>query len=86
MEIPDEAAASRAEPTPGPERATCRCGHDRSHTMVSPSADYSVLGWAFILVGVSWEPKAISFVCRTCDQVVERIRDPKAMAQVRLAG
>ncbi len=90
-QIPEEAARSRSLPSeparvPGRERPTCRCGHDRTHTMVSPSADYTMIGWAFILVGVSWEPTCISFVCRACDEVVERVRDPKEMAQIRLAG
>lgn len=69
-----------------PHLPRCGCGHDRTHTMVSPSAEYTMLGWAFILVGVSWEPTAISFVCRTCNQVVERVVDPKEMATIRLAG
>jgi hypothetical protein len=70
----------------GREPPRCKCGHDRNHPMVSPQADYSFFGWAFILVGVSWEPKSIEFVCRTCGESVERLVDPKLMKSVRLAG
>ena len=91
----DFAPAETAEPTAPAEaarapataaRRTCRCGFDRDHTMVSPAADYSFIGWVAILTGISWEPKAVTFTCRRCDQVLETVSDPVEMKKVRLFG
>lgn len=70
----------------GREPPRCGCGHDRGHPLVSPSPEYSVVGWFFILLGVSWDPIAIDFVCRRCLERLERIDDPEAMKRVRVAG
>lgn len=70
----------------GREPPRCGCGHHREHPFVSPEPHYTALGWFFILLGVSWEPVFIAFVCRRCSDEVERIDDPRAMASVRLYG
>jgi len=54
--------------------------------MVSAAGDYSFIGWFFILLGVSWDPSAISFVCRMCDEIIERIDDPQEMRAIRVDG
>lgn len=79
-EMPDPVAAAAA-----PAR-TCKCGHDRGHTMVSPSPTYSFLGWVAILIGISWEAEAIDFTCRRCGQTFDRLTDPAAIKRVRLFG
>jgi hypothetical protein len=70
----------------GRDPPACQCGHDRKHPMVSPLAEYSFVGWCFILVGCSWEPRSITFQCRVCEENVERIDDPREMKTIRLAG
>jgi hypothetical protein len=70
----------------GRDPPRCPCGFAREHPMVSPSPEYSFFGWAFILLGVSWRPLRILFVCRVCTFELDRIDDPKEMARVRLAG
>jgi hypothetical protein len=54
--------------------------------MVSPSAEYTFGGWCLILVGISATPTMVKFVCRTCDQVVETVRDVAEIKQIRLYG
>jgi len=54
--------------------------------MVSPQGEYSFIGWCFILIGVSWDPRSITFQCRVCDETVERVDDPRVMRTIRLAG
>ena len=68
------------------EPPRCRCGHDKKHPVVSPSAEYTVLGWFLTLMGISARPTAIKFVCRRCDEVVEKTTDPALMAETRLWG
>lgn len=68
----------------GPRR--CRCGHDRHHTMVSPSGEYTFLGWCLILFGISAKPRAIRFQCRQCDELILRTTDPTTIAETRLWG
>jgi len=54
--------------------------------MVSPQPEYSFFGWCFILVGVSWVPRTVTFQCRVCDENIEIITDPRQIAALRLAG
>ena len=68
------------------EPARCACGHDRTNVMVSPSAEYTFGGWCLILIGISATPIAVSYVCRRCGQKLERITDPKEIAETRLWG
>jgi hypothetical protein len=48
----------------------CRCGHDRSHYMVTPAPVYGVGGWARVFIGISTRPKRIEYHCRRCDEVI----------------
>ncbi|MBK6512692.1 MAG: hypothetical protein IPG04_00900 [Polyangiaceae bacterium] len=54
--------------------------------MVSPSAEYTFGGWCLILIGISATPTAVNYVCRRCGQKLERITDPKEIAETRLWG
>ena len=54
--------------------------------MVSPSGEYSFLGWALILMGISAEPRAIRFQCRRCDQLIARSTDRAVIGETRLWG
>lgn len=74
-----------ATPTATPAK-TCACGHDRTHTMVSPNPKYSFVGWVAILTGISWEPQHIDFTCRRCGQTFDRMTDPAEIKRVRLFG
>jgi hypothetical protein len=81
------AAAETAPPTSNPVPAPrCACGHDKHHPLVSASAQYTPGGWFLTLMGISAKPKAIEFVCRRCDGLVERSTDPKLIAETRLWG
>lgn len=80
---PEAAESSAARPE---AMKKCRCGHDKSHHMVSPSGEYSFLGWVAILLGISAEPKSIKFQCRQCDTIIERSKDPAVISQTRLWG
>jgi hypothetical protein len=64
----------------------CRCGHDRNHPLVSPSAQYTFTGWFLTMVGISARPTSIKFICRRCDQVVDTTTDPTLIAETKLWG
>jgi hypothetical protein len=66
--------------------SACRCGHDKHHVMVSASPEYTFSGWCLILIGITATPKALSYTCRQCEQVIERTTDPKVIAETRLWG
>ncbi len=54
--------------------------------MVSPNPEYTAIGWFFILLGVSWDARAVAFVCRRCSATIDRIDDPKVARAVRVDG
>lgn len=78
-----EKVAYRLEASPS---TSCTCGHDKHHVMVSAAPEYTFSGWCLILIGISATPRAISFTCRQCEQVIERTTDPKVIAETRLWG
>jgi DNA-directed RNA polymerase subunit RPC12/RpoP len=53
------------------EPARCRCGHTRSHHMVSPAKEYTVGGYLLLFFGITAKPIRIRYVCRTCEQQIE---------------
>lgn len=61
----------------------CRCGHDRSHPMVTPKNDYTLMGWVWLYFGVTVRPKCVHFVCTLCGEEVARTTDPKEMEKYR---
>lgn len=52
--------------------------------MVSPSPEYTAMGWCLVLIGISAKPKAIRFVCRRCEQEIDRITDEETMRRLNL--
>jgi hypothetical protein len=66
--------------------SVCACGHDKGHVLVSAAPEYTFSGWCLILIGISATPKAISYTCRQCEQVIERTTDPKVISETRLWG
>ncbi|HTJ82284.1 MAG TPA: hypothetical protein VL400_11235, partial [Polyangiaceae bacterium] len=64
----------------------CKCGHDKTHPMVSPAGEYTTMGWVLILIGISAEPTAIKYVCRRCEGILERTTDKKVIAETQLWG
>ncbi len=67
------AVPPEADPAAGEGRPSCRCGHTRSHLMVSPEPVYS--GWKtfwVVFMGVSAVPAAVQYRCRVCQEVFDR--------------
>lgn len=59
---------------------TCRCGHNRSHHMVSEEAEYSWFDWILVtVIGTTCVPKKIKFQCRKCQEVFDETTDPDAL-------
>lgn len=79
---PDPAVAARVAPSS--PLATCACGHDRNHHMVSASPSYSFAGWCAILIGVSWPPKSVSFTCRRCSQTIDKTTNREEIKKLRV--
>ena len=65
------------------EQATCRCGHDRAHHMVSAKPDYGFWSWLLLLSGASGTPKKLTWQCRRCGEVIATSRDPEVLRQHR---
>ncbi len=61
------------------ELPRCSCGHDRRHFMVSPENHYSFFGTLILMLGISVEPKKVTYQCRTCWKVFDETTDPKIM-------
>lgn len=83
MEQAEESGDPMSAEMPKP---TCPCGHDRTHHMVSPNANYTFTGWCLNVIGITATPTEIRFVCRRCDTTIERITDPKEMEGIRIYG
>lgn len=58
---------------------TCRCGHDRTHYMVTKDFEYSKGGWLTVLFGISTAPKKLKYRCTNCKDVIEEIDDPQEL-------
>jgi hypothetical protein len=59
---------------------TCRCGHDRSHHMVSKDRKYTLWGSIWVtLFGVSTVPIRIEYRCRRCGKVFDQTTDPEEL-------
>ncbi|MFO0550495.1 MAG: hypothetical protein U0271_19020 [Polyangiaceae bacterium] len=54
--------------------------------MVSPKGEYTIGGWCLLLIGISARPIAVNFVCRRCGERIDRVTDPKEIAEIRLWG
>ncbi len=68
--------AIESEPT-----CPCPCGHDRHSNLVSAEEVHTVVGWAFLLVGVSSRPVSLRYRCRRCEHVVAETSDEAVLAR-----
>lgn len=59
----------------------CKCGHDRTHYMVSAEPQYGIWQLFVVSMGISQKPKSIEYRCRRCDQVFDRTEDVSEYAQ-----
>jgi hypothetical protein len=76
-EVPSEKPSAPAPAAPALKR--CKCGHDRSHHMVSARNHYSTWGHVVLLLGVSVEPIRVSYECRQCWTVFDETTDPRVL-------
>jgi hypothetical protein len=82
----ENAEATRKGPPSGGEAAKasthprCKCGHDRTHLMVSAEGKYTLMGWFWVTVmGVTTRPWEVRYRCRACGEVFDSSRDPAAL-------
>jgi len=67
----------------GDDSKRCRCGHDRSHVMVSAEGEYTLGGWICHSVGITTAPKKINFRCRVCREVVDETTDADDLTRIK---
>jgi hypothetical protein len=60
---------------------TCRCGHDKTHHMVSARGRYTIWGWFALLIGVTARPKRVEYWCRRCGERADVTTDPDVLAK-----
>lgn len=77
-EQPASESTTKREP-----RATCSCGHDFAHYMVSPDNDYTFWGWVLVWTGVSAQPRKVRFKCRDCGETFAETEDPVLCSRYR---
>lgn len=53
----------------------CSDGFDRYHHMVTPTAEYSGIGWFLVTFGITTRPKKIKYVCRKCNETFDESTD-----------
>lgn len=73
-------APGGGEVTDPDQRPRCKCGHDRTHYMVTPDGKYSGMGWFWVLFGVTTRPVRIEYRCRRCGEVFDETTDPQELA------
>jgi|GEM_PF-4522848 hypothetical protein len=66
------------------DQATCSCGYDRNHHMVSAKGDYTLYGSICLIMGISAHPIKVRYMCRMCHDVIAESTDPKALKDPRL--
>jgi hypothetical protein len=62
-----------------PLQARCSCGYRRSHHFVSEEAEYTVIGWVLLIVGVTPQPRRVVYRCRRCDFIFGETTDPRIL-------
>ena len=77
-DAPRSGAPHRSPTSPAGELPRCKCGHDRTHHMVSAVGNFSPWAWALLVFGISVRPYEVEYRCRKCDRVIERTSDPEA--------
>lgn len=53
----------------------CNCGATIESENVKVKHDYTLMGWFWWTMGTTAIPKEITFRCKSCDQVFERLTD-----------
>lgn len=61
------------------EARTCACGHDRHHHMVSARGKYTLMGWLWLMCGVTARPVRVEYWCRRCNQRIDWTDDPAVL-------
>jgi len=82
-ELPPEEPRPPIVTTPPISTATCSCGHDINHHMVSAIPTFQKRAWFALFMGVPATPTMITYRCRECGQVIARTRDPEILWQHR---
>ncbi|MEM1125232.1 MAG: hypothetical protein AAGI71_01180 [Bacteroidota bacterium] len=68
-------------PANAPPRPVCSCGHDRYHHYARPQMRYGGGGWLLLFSGASATPKAITFTCARCGEVIEQTTEPTVLRE-----
>ena len=63
--------------------AACSCGHDLHHPDVREEGRFGLWGMLHFAAGITGEPKEIVHRCRSCNEVIERSRDPEQLRTYR---
>lgn len=59
---------------------TCKCGHTRSHQLVTKEPEYSTWGWICLSIfGITPKPERITFRCSVCHESLGVTRDPRIL-------
>jgi hypothetical protein len=64
-----------------PFGAACGCGHRRQHPFVGAEAEYSAVGWALLILGITPRPRRVVIRCRRCDFVFGETVDPRVLME-----
>lgn len=58
----------------------CSCGHSIDHEKVIHKSDYSKFGWfLFTILGLSAQPKKVSFICSDCNEIISESNEPELL-------
>jgi hypothetical protein len=72
------------EPAPketAPALPRCKCGHDRTHYMVSAEPQYGIWQLFVVSMGISQQPRSMEYRCRRCNEVFDRSDEVSKYAQ-----
>lgn len=64
-----------------PLTTACDCGYRRNHHFVSQVAEYTLVGWVLLMIGVTPHPTRVVFRCRRCDFVFGETIDPTVLIE-----
>lgn len=75
------AVTDTATSEPVRQLSRCKCGHDRTHYMVSAEPQYGVWQLLVVSMGISQQPRSIEYRCRRCNEVFDRTDDVRDYVQ-----
>jgi hypothetical protein len=77
---PEASTSESTAPADAPETTdlpACKCGHDKTHYMVSAERRYTVWGWFLALfMNAGATPNKIEWRCRRCREIIDASSDP----------